>query len=56
MSFKSKHVVSSDRPLQLLHMHLFGPSRTRFGCQLLSSYSSRGLFEIHLDTIFGSQK
>ena len=28
-SFKSKDVVSTTRPLQLLHMDLFGPSRTR---------------------------
>ena len=31
-SFKSKNIVSTTRPLQLLHMDLFGPSRTmRFG-------------------------
>ena len=28
-SFKSKNVVSTTRPLQLLHMDLFGPSRTK---------------------------
>ena len=27
--FKSKDYVSKSRPLQLLHMDLFGPSRTR---------------------------
>jgi hypothetical protein len=27
-SFQSKNVVSSSRPLQLLHIDLFGPSRT----------------------------
>ena len=27
-SFKSKNMVSTTRPLQLLHMDLFGPSRT----------------------------
>ena len=27
-SFKSKNIVSTTRPLQLLHMDLFGPSRT----------------------------
>ena len=27
-SFKAKNVVSTTRPLQLLHMDLFGPSRT----------------------------
>ena len=28
VSFKSKNIVSTNRPLQLLHMDLFGPSRT----------------------------
>lgn len=28
-SFKQKNVVSTTRPLQLIHMDLFGPSRTR---------------------------
>ena len=28
-SFKPKHRVSTERPLQLLHMDLFGPSRTK---------------------------
>src|ERR1044072_8308269 len=28
-SFKPKHIVSTERPLQLLHMDLFGPSRTK---------------------------
>ena len=28
VSFKSKNIVSTSRPLQLLHMDLFGPSRT----------------------------
>ena len=27
-SFKTKNVVSSLKPLELLHMDLFGPSRT----------------------------
>jgi len=27
-SFKLKNIVSSSRPLELLHMDLFGPSRT----------------------------
>jgi transposase InsO family protein len=27
-SFKSKNIISTNRPLQLLHMDLFGPSRT----------------------------
>jgi len=34
-TFPSKNVVSTSRPLQLLHMDLFGPSRTRsFGGNL----------------------
>lgn len=27
-SFKSKNIISTNRPLQLLYMDLFGPSRT----------------------------
>ena len=27
-SFKQLNVVSTSRPLEMLHMHLFGPSRT----------------------------
>ena len=29
ISFKSKNLVSTSRPLELLHMDLFGPSRTK---------------------------
>ena len=28
VSFKSKNIVSTSRPLELLHMDLFGPTRT----------------------------
>jgi len=28
VSFKPKNVVSTKRPLEMLHMDLFGPSRT----------------------------
>ena len=28
VSFKSKNIVSTTRPLELLHMDLFGPTRT----------------------------
>ena len=28
VSFKSKNIVSTSRPLELLHMNLFGPTRT----------------------------
>lgn len=35
VSFKDKNIVSTERPLQLLHMDLFGPSRTKsFGGNL----------------------
>ena len=27
-SFKSKNIVSTSRPLELLHLDLFGPTRT----------------------------
>lgn len=29
VSFKSKNIVSTTRPLEILHMDLFGPSRTK---------------------------
>ncbi|KAI5391904.1 hypothetical protein KIW84_076634 [Lathyrus oleraceus] len=29
VSFKSKNVISTSRPLELIHMNLFGPSRTK---------------------------
>ena len=29
VSFKLKNIVSTSRPLELLHMDLFGPSRTK---------------------------
>ena len=28
ISFKSKNIVSTSRPLELLHINLFGPTRT----------------------------
>jgi len=28
VSFKSKNIVSTERPSEMLHMDLFGPSRT----------------------------
>ena len=36
-SFKSKNIVSTTQPLQLLHMDLFCPSRTEFWRKLLCS-------------------
>src|SRR4051812_45106247 len=44
-SFKSKNVVSTSRPLELLHMDLFGPSRTKsigrniYGFVIVDDYS-----------------
>ena len=29
VSFKPKNIVSTSKPLELLHLDLFGPSRTR---------------------------
>ena len=45
VSFKSKNVVSTSRPLELLHMDLFGPSRTTriggnyYGLVIVDDYS-----------------
>jgi len=44
-SFKSINVVSTTRPLELLHMNLFGPSRTKslggnyYGLIIVDDYS-----------------
>lgn len=46
MSFKSKKVVSTSKPLRILHLDLFGPSRTRnlgdsyYGFVIIDDYSS----------------
>ena len=41
VSFKSKNIMSTTQPLQLLHMDLFGPSRTMsFWRKLLCSFYS----------------
>src|ERR1044072_3723112 len=43
--FKSKNVVSTSRPLELLHIHLFGPVKTasirgkRYGLVIVDDYS-----------------
>lgn len=29
-SFKNKSIISTERPLELLHIHLFGPTRIAF--------------------------
>ena len=45
VSFKSKNTVSTSRPLELLHMDLFGPTRTtslggkRYGFVIIDDYS-----------------
>ena len=45
VSFKSKNVISTSRPLELLHMDLFGPSRTKslggnyYGFVIVDDYS-----------------
>uniref|UniRef100_A0A3Q7XZQ9 Uncharacterized protein LOC113786557 n=1 Tax=Cicer arietinum TaxID=3827 RepID=A0A3Q7XZQ9_CICAR len=44
-SFKPKNVISTSRPLQLIHMDLFGPSRTKslggnsYGLVIVDDYS-----------------
>nr|KYP59539.1 Retrovirus-related Pol polyprotein from transposon TNT 1-94 [Cajanus cajan]KYP59550.1 Retrovirus-related Pol polyprotein from transposon TNT 1-94 [Cajanus cajan] len=44
-SFKSKNLISTSRPLQLIHMNLFGPSRTMslggnyYGLVMVDDYS-----------------
>ena len=44
-SFKSKNVVSTSRPLELLHIDLFGPTRTpslagkKYGLVIVDDYS-----------------
>lgn len=45
VSFKSKNIISTSRPLELIHMDLFGPSRTKslggnyYGFVLVDDYS-----------------
>ena len=61
-SFKSKNVVSTTRPLELLHLDLFGPTRTtslggsRFGLVVVDDYSrfTWVLFLRHRDETFSS--
>ena len=44
-SFKSKNMVSTSRPLELLHMDLFGPTRTtslggmKYGLVIVDDFS-----------------
>ena len=61
-SFKLKNVVSTTRPLELLHLDLFGPTRTtslgesRFGLVVVDDYSrfTWVLFLRHKDETFSS--
>lgn len=56
VSFKSKNIVSTSKPLELLHLDLFGPSRTRslgenyYGFVIVDDYS------IFTWTLFLTQK
>jgi transposase InsO family protein len=62
VSFKSKNVISTTRPLQLLHMDLFGPTRTpslggRYYCLVVVDDFSRFtwvMFLAHKDEAFPS--
>ena len=54
-SFKSKNIVSTSRPLQLLHMDLFGPSRTasfggKYYCLVIVDDFSRYTWVMFLTT------
>ena len=59
-SFKSKNIVSTTRPLELLHMDLFGPISTtslggkRYGFVLIDDFSRYTwvLFLSHKDDAF----
>ena len=58
--FTSKNIVSTSRPLQLLHLHLFGLTRTasasgkRYGLVIVEDYSRRTwvMFLNHKDESF----
>ena len=59
-SFTSKNIVSTSRPLQQLHLHLFGLTRTasasgkRYGLVIVEDYSRRTwvMFLNHKDESF----
>ena len=60
-TFKPKNIVSATRPLELLHMDLFGPTRTislggkRYGLVIVDDYSrfTWVIFLAHKDETFG---
>jgi len=59
-SFSSKNIVSTSRPLELLHLDMFGPTRTssisgkRYGLVIVDDYSRRTwiMFLTHNDESF----
>ena len=59
-SFKSKNMVSTSRPFELLHMDLFGPTRTtnlggkKYGLMIVDNFSRYTwiLFLVHKDEAF----
>ena len=59
-TFKPKNIVSTTRPLELLHMDLFGPTRTtslggkRYGLMIVDDYSrfTWVMFLAHKDETF----
>ena len=59
-TFKPKNIVSTTRPLELLHMDLFGPTRTaslggrRYGLVIVDDYSrfTWVMFLTHKDETF----
>ena len=56
-TFKPKNIVSTTKPLELLHMDLFGPTRIislggrRYGLVIVNDYSriSWVVFSVHKD-------
>ena len=60
-TFKPKNIVSTIRPLELLHMDLFRPTRTtrlgdkRYGLVIVDDYSKFTwvMFLVHKDETFG---
>ena len=60
-SFKLKNIVSTTRPLELLHMDLFGPTRTinlggrKYGLVIVDDFSrfTWVMFLDHKDKTFG---
>ena len=64
VSFKSKNIVSTNKPLQLLHMDLFGPSRTKsfggnyYALVIVDDYSryTWTLFLVHKSDAFAAFK